>query len=92
MDVRAPRTGGGNADAPVQIPRTGKALFAWTRDYEQQHGAGLLKYLNDWAQPKAFPARMVDWNSDQVTAAYAEAQRKISSSRTRPTKPNNSPS
>ena len=59
--------------------RTGKALFAWTKDMEQRHEVGLLKYLNGWAKLQEFPSRMVDWDGEQVSLAYQEAIRKIQS-------------
>ena len=34
---------------------------------------GLLKHLNAWAKSQEFPARMVDWDAEQVSQAYAEA-------------------
>ncbi len=58
-------------------PRTGKAMFAWTKDQELRHEVGLLKYLNSWAKLQDFPGRMVDWNAEQVAFAYGEACRKI---------------
>jgi len=64
------------------IPRTGKALFAWTKDQEQRFDVGLLKYLNGWAKLQEFPSRMVEWDGDQVSQAYAEACRKLQSIRT----------
>ncbi len=58
-------------------PRTGRALFAWTKEQEQRHEVGLLKYLNGWAKLQEYPGRMVDWDADQVNQAYAEACRKL---------------
>lgn len=58
-------------------PRTGRALFAWTKEQEQRHDVGLLKYLNGWAKLQDYPGRMVDWDSDQVKFAYSEACRKL---------------
>ncbi len=58
-------------------PRSGRALFAWTKEQEQKHEVGLLKYINGWAKLQDFPGRMVDWDSDQVAAAYQESMRKI---------------
>jgi hypothetical protein len=58
-------------------PRTGRALFAWTKDQEQRYEVGLLKYLNGWSKLQEFPARMVDWDEEQVKLAYAEACRKL---------------
>lgn len=60
-----------------QAPRTGKALFAWTKDQEQRHQVGLLRYLNNWAKLQEFPGRMIDWDTEQVALAYSEAIRKI---------------
>ena len=64
---------------PGNVPRTGKALFAWTKDQEQRYEVGLLKYLNGWAKLQEFPGRMVDWDAEQVSLAYAEACRKLQS-------------
>lgn len=74
----APRThvNGRGHDGP---PRTGRALFAWTKDREQEYEVGLLKYLNQWAKLNDFPGRMVDWSQDQVELAYLEATRKLAS-------------
>ncbi len=58
-------------------PRTGRALFAWTKDQEERHQVGLLKYLNGWAKLQDFPGRMVDWDGDQVEQAHREACRKL---------------
>lgn len=58
-------------------PRSGKALFAWTKEQEQRHEVGLLKYLNGWAKLQDFPGRMVDWDGEQVALAYSEACRKL---------------
>ena len=65
-------------------PRSGRALFAWTKDQEQRHQVGLLKYLNGWAKLQDYPGRMVDWDNDQVTHAYGEACRKLQSFATAP--------
>jgi hypothetical protein len=69
------------ANAPVRtgVPKTGRALFAWTKDQEQRHEVGLLKYLNSWAKLQEFPNRMVDWDAEQVSLGYAEACRKLQS-------------
>jgi Rad52/22 family double-strand break repair protein len=62
-----------------KAPRSGRALFAWTKDQEARHKVGLLKYLNSWAKLQDFPGRMVDWDTDQVNQAYAEGVRKLQS-------------
>jgi hypothetical protein len=71
----SPHQGGRNDSAP----RTGRALFAWTKEMEQKHEVGLLKYLNKWAGLQEFPPRMVDWDARQVELAHAEATRKLQS-------------
>ncbi|MHC5540487.1 Rad52/Rad22 family DNA repair protein [Singulisphaera rosea] len=67
----------GNGNGHQTPPRSGKALFAWVRDQEQRHSVGLLKYLNGWAKLQEFSGRMVDWDAEQVSIAYAEASRKL---------------
>jgi hypothetical protein len=74
----APR-GNGNGGGYSGPPRSGKALFAWTKEQEQRHSVGLLKYLNGWAKLQDFPGRMVDWDAEQVALAHAEAVRKLQS-------------
>jgi hypothetical protein len=69
----APRTPSGPA------PRSGRALFAWAKEQEQRYDFGLLKYLGGWGRFQEFPARMVDWDTGQVSQAYAEACRKLES-------------
>ena len=63
--------------AEQRAPRSGRALFAWTKEQEQRHDVGLLKYLNSWAKLQEFPGRMVEWDAEQVSLAYAEAIRKL---------------
>ena len=58
-------------------PRTGRALFAWTKEQDGKFEYGLLKYLSAWAKNQEFPARMVDWDAAQVLRAYAEARRRL---------------
>lgn len=67
------------ASSRDSAPRSGRALFAWTKEQEQRHEVGLLKYLNSWAKLQDFPGRMVDFDAEQVSLAYAEACRKLQS-------------
>lgn len=60
-----------------RVPTSGRALFAWTKEMEQKHDIGLLKFLNGWSKLMEFPGRMVDWDADQVRQAYEEGCRKI---------------
>jgi hypothetical protein len=75
----APANGHRQATANGNTPRSGKALFAWTKEQEQRYQVGLLKYLNGWAKLQEFPGRMIDWDAEQVGLAYAEACRKLQS-------------
>jgi hypothetical protein len=73
-----PRERSSRSNDPVgKVPGTGKALFAWAKDQDEHHKLGLLKHLNDWAKRQGFPARMIDWNLEQVASACEEASRKI---------------
>ncbi len=60
-----------------QAPRTGRALFAWTKDQDEKYEFGLLRHLNTWSKRQDFPPRMVDWDDGQVAAGYAEGCRRI---------------
>jgi hypothetical protein len=66
-----------NGDEDLGAPRSGRALFAWTKDQDEKYDYGLLKHLNAWGKRQEFPGRMVDWEGEQVTRAYSEACRKI---------------
>lgn len=55
------------------VPQSGKALFAWIKQQEEKLGTGLLRIITEWAQGQEFPARMVQWNGEQVHGAYLEA-------------------
>ena len=65
------------APPPANAPRTGRALFAWAKEQEKIHGAGLVKHLNDHAKGLGYAGRMVDFDAEQVAAIYAEALRAI---------------
>jgi hypothetical protein len=56
-------------------PRSGRALFAWTRRQDENNGTDLLGQLNTWAKGRDFPGRMIEWSDQQVSEAYAEALR-----------------
>ncbi len=75
-ETEAPRASNGRQ---TNVPRSGKAMFAWVKEQEQRHEVGLLKYLNNWAKLQEFPGRMVDWDAEQVALAYTEAIRKLQS-------------
>jgi hypothetical protein len=66
--TRGPVARGGHA-----TPQSGKALFAWIKQQDEQHGFDLLRKISDWAKGPAFPARMIQWNADQVQQAYRQA-------------------
>jgi hypothetical protein len=64
-------------DDGLNPPRSGRALFAWTKDQDEKYEYGLLKHLNAWGKRQEFPSRMVDWDAEQVTRAFSEACRKV---------------
>jgi hypothetical protein len=66
-----------NSDDAPAAPRSGRALFAWTKDQDEKYDYGLLKHLNAWGKRQEFPARMVEWEGEQVSRAYSEACRKV---------------
>jgi len=65
-----------SADGPSP-PRSGRALFAWTKKQDESNNYGLVQHLNSWARRQKFPSRMVDWDADQTSQGYAEAVRRI---------------
>jgi hypothetical protein len=68
----------GNGQRQYDVPpKSGKALFAWTKEQEQRYEVGLLKYLNAYMKLQDFPGRMIDLTPEQVAQCYAEAQRKL---------------
>jgi len=75
----APAPAPARSSSNGSAPRSGRALFAWTKEQEQRHEVGLLKYLNGWAKLQDYPGRMVDWDAEQVSLAYFEAVRKLQS-------------
>ncbi|MDR3622042.1 MAG: Rad52/Rad22 family DNA repair protein [Paludisphaera borealis] len=58
-------------------PKTGKALFAWVKERDEKLGCELLKSLSDWGKSQDFPARMVQWNDEQVDRGHSEAVRRL---------------
>jgi hypothetical protein len=58
-------------------PKTGKALFAWVKERDEKLGCELLRSLSDWGKSQDFPARMVQWNDEQVDRGHSEAVRRL---------------
>jgi hypothetical protein len=73
----APAAAAPVAEESTPSPRTGRALFAWTKEHDKRFEYGLLKFVTDWAKRQEFPSRMVDWDTEQVTHAHAEACRRV---------------
>ncbi len=59
------------------FPEQGGALFAWTKSQDEKFEYALFKHLSEWAKTQDYPVRMVDWDSEQVSQAYAEACRRL---------------
>ena len=75
---RRPRPGPARPPGTDRAPKTGKGLFRWLKEQEERIGSpGLIGYVNQWARLQDFPARMVDFDQDQVGDAYVEACRKL---------------
>ena len=87
----APSTSRPAGDGPG-APQSGKALFAWIKKQDEKYGFGLLKTVSDWAKRQDFPARMVQWNAEQVQKALIEAQAAIQVTRTTQNEPTPLPS
>jgi hypothetical protein len=66
-----PRAGAEDPGTPP--PQSGKALFAWIKQQEEELGPGLLRIISEWGQEQDFPGRMIQWNTGQVHKAYLEA-------------------
>lgn len=70
--ARPADSGGSGPGAP---PKSGKALFAWIKERDEKLGVDLLRTLTDWGKGHQFPARMVQWNDEQVDQGHSEALR-----------------
>lgn len=66
------RAPGGNG-----TPKNGKGLFAWAKDQDARGDVQMLKYLTHWGKLQEYPTRMVEWDAEQVSIAYSEAQRRL---------------
>lgn len=64
---------GGRDDAP----RSGRALFAWTKKQEEQHNVALLDWLNAYIKEMHGGKRMVDLDDRQVAEVHAEGVRRL---------------
>lgn len=71
--VPATRTTSGAARGVKGVPRTGKALYAWTMDRQAEGSDGLLDALNEYIKGSNYPDRMVDLSEGQVSDVYERA-------------------
>jgi hypothetical protein len=72
---RPPAPGNGNGQGGP--PRDGRALYSWLKRQDEEHDAGLLRYVSRWGKLQEFGERMVEWSQEQVAEALAEATRKL---------------
>lgn len=72
----APRNGGGFRDG--DLPKTGKALWAWAAKIREKGGPDLVRTINDIGKLNGWSKRMVDWDPGQVAEAVAKCQEIIS--------------
>ncbi len=59
------------------VPRSGRDLFSWLKDQDEKYDLGVLKHVNAFGKKYDHPARMIDWDTEQISKAFTEAQRKI---------------
>lgn len=71
--------GGGGGGKYGNLPRSGGALFAWSKKMEQDFDIGLIKYLDGWAKLQNLPRSWKDWNEEEVALGVKEAVRKLDS-------------
>jgi hypothetical protein len=65
------------APAHGNAPRTGRGLFAWCKEQQEQHDVDLIGYLGKWCKLHDLPDRLVMLNDDDVPTVHAEAVRKL---------------
>jgi hypothetical protein len=58
-------------------PRSGRALFAWTKKQEEEHQVSLLNWLNGYIKECHGGKRMVDLDDREVDDVYTEATRRL---------------
>lgn len=51
-------------------PRSGRGMFAWSKEAEQKYDMPIVKPLNEWAKGQGIQGRMVDWTPEQARKAY----------------------
>ncbi len=54
-------------------PRTGKALFDWSKDQSQASGFDLTKFITAWGKNRDLGWKMTEWPEPAVIDAYADA-------------------
>jgi hypothetical protein len=64
---------GGNA------PRSGKALFAWSKKIQEEFDVNMVEWINGWAKTQDLPPRMVDWSEPEVARGYQAACQELQS-------------
>lgn len=69
------RESNGNGGGPA--PRSGRALFAWCKKQEEEHGSGLVDAVQRWGKGQGYPFKLIDWDEQQSAAGHAEARRLV---------------
>ena len=55
----------------TRCPGSGKGLFAWCMKKQKDEGVeGVVEFINNFGKQMSFPARMIDWNADEVKEAW----------------------
>jgi len=64
-------------DDDDDAPRTGRALMAKLKDFDERNDAQVFKHVAAYMKRRGNDARMVDWGKADVADAWEEAVRKI---------------
>jgi hypothetical protein len=62
---------------PNKCPQNGRQLFGRLKDLEKENRDGLKNYITGWGKRQGYGGTIVDWDSAQCAAAWAETTRKI---------------
>lgn len=76
QSAQAPPSGPRGHAASAETPRSGRELFAWVKDREEEY-PGMLKYLLTWASGQNLPDRIVAWDAAAAMRGHAELLRQI---------------
>lgn len=65
----------GGGDRRDDVPRTGKALYAWAKDHEETGTSGLIKAITNWGKQQGLGYKFQEWSRAEVGDAHTFACR-----------------